>query len=528
MDSHTTTGSRPRAGRREWIGLAVLALPTLLLALDFSVLYLALPNVGADLAAGANELLWIADTYGFMLAGFLVTMGTLGDRIGRRKLLIIGAAAFGVASVLAAYASGPEMLIVARGLLGIAGATLMPSTLALISNMFADPRQRALAFGVWVSCFMGGTTIGPVIGGAMLEFFWWGSVFLLAVPVMAVLLIAAPLLLPEYRSPAAGRLDMISVALSLAAILPVVYAIKESAKDGWHAVPVAALVIGLTAGVMFVQRQRNAENPMLDLSLFASRSFTVALTALMLNAVTLSGISLLVNQYLQTVEGLSPLRAGLLLAPASAAIVVTSLLAPVIARRVRPAYVIAVGLALTAVGCALLSRVETVDSLLLLVIGNIVLLLGAGAITALGTDLIVGAARPEKAGSAGAIKETADNLGIAMGVAILGSIATATYRSHVTTPDGLPAGAANTARESAANAVAVAQDLPAPVGTSLIESAREAFTAGLNIASAVGAAIIACLAVLTFVTLKHVESGNEVAARTAAAERTGDASVPAP
>ena len=219
MDTEQAT----RAGRREWLGLGVLALPTLLLSLDMSVLYLALPHLAADLRPTGGQLLWIMDVYGFMIAGFLITMGTLGDRIGRRRLLMIGAAVFGLASVAAAFSTSAGALIATRALMGVAGATLMPSTLALISNMFTDPRQRAVAISVWTSCFMGGTTIGPVVGGLFLQWFWWGSVFLLGVPVMALLMVCGPLLLPEYRSSGSGRLDPLSVALSLGALLPVVY-----------------------------------------------------------------------------------------------------------------------------------------------------------------------------------------------------------------------------------------------------------------------------------------------------------------
>jgi len=222
------------ATRREWAGLAVLALPTLLVSIDVFVLLLALPRLSQDLHASSTQQLWISDIYGFLLAGFLVTMGTLGDRMGRRRLLLAGATAFGLASVLAAYAGSPAMLIAARALLGIAGATLSPSTLALISNMFRQPRQRAVAIGVWMACFMAGAAIGPVAVGVMLEHFWWGSVFLLGVPAMALLLALGPVVLPEYRAPAAGRLDLGSVALSLAAIMPVVYGLTELARTGWR------------------------------------------------------------------------------------------------------------------------------------------------------------------------------------------------------------------------------------------------------------------------------------------------------
>src|SRR5215218_2784400 len=227
-----TADGAPRAGRRDWIGLAVIALPCLLYSMDLEVLYLAVPSLTSDLEPTSSQLLWITDIYGFLLAGFLLTMGALGDRIGRRRLLLIGAAAFGVASVLAAFSRTPEVLIASRALLGIAGATLAPSTLSLIRNMFLDPDQRAFAIGVWATSFSAGAAIGPLAGGLLLDFFWWGSVFLLAVPVMALLLVLGPVLLPEFRDPEAGTPDIASAAMSLAAVLAVIYGLKQIAQDG--------------------------------------------------------------------------------------------------------------------------------------------------------------------------------------------------------------------------------------------------------------------------------------------------------
>ena len=223
-----------KAGRREWIGLAVIALPCLLYSMDLTVLNLALPAISEDLRPSSSELLWIVDIYGFLVAGLLITMGTLGDRIGRRRLLLIGAASFGAASVLAAFASSAPMLIAARALLGVAGATLAPSTMALIFNMFADPGERKIAIGVWIASFSAGAAVGPLVGGALLELFWWGSVFLIGVPVMALLLVLGPRLLPESRDPDAGRLDLASAALSLGAVLAVIFALKRLAEDGLH------------------------------------------------------------------------------------------------------------------------------------------------------------------------------------------------------------------------------------------------------------------------------------------------------
>src|SRR4029450_12854250 len=221
-----------RAGRREWIGLAVLAVDCLAYAMAPPVLHLAVPALSEDLRPSSAQLLWITDIYGFMVAGFLVTMGTLGDRLGRRRLLLVGGAAFGVVSVIAAFSTSAEMLIASRALLGIAGATLAPATLSLIFSMFADPGQRQVAIGIWITSFSAGGALGPVLGGVMLEHFWWGSVFLLAVPVMALLLLLGPRVLPEFRAANAGRLDLPSVALSLAAVLTVIFGVKQVAQDG--------------------------------------------------------------------------------------------------------------------------------------------------------------------------------------------------------------------------------------------------------------------------------------------------------
>src|ERR671930_781987 len=251
----TASAAPPLAGRREWTGLAVLALACLLYAMDLTVLHLAVPSLSEDLQPSSTQLLWITDIYGFMVAGFLVTMGTLGDRIGRRRLLLAGAACFGAVSVLAALSTSPAMLIGSRALLGVAGATLAPSTLSLIFAMFPDPRQRSAAIGGWITSFSAGGAIGPVLGGVLLEHFWWGSVFLLALPVMALLLLLGPRVLPEYRDPDAGRLDLLSAAMSLVAVLSAVFGLKQVAQNGIGPLALAAVVVGLVVGVVFVRRQ---------------------------------------------------------------------------------------------------------------------------------------------------------------------------------------------------------------------------------------------------------------------------------
>ncbi|WP_166351397.1 MFS transporter [Phytoactinopolyspora limicola] len=501
------TLSARRAGPRQWLGLAVLALPTILIALDLTVLYMALPHLGADLGASNTQMLWITDIYGFMVAGLLITMGTLGDRIGRRRLLLIGATAFGAASVLAAYSASAEMLIVTRALLGIAGATLMPSTLSLIGTMFKEPKQRGLAIGIWGMSFSLGTAIGPAVGGAMLENFWWGSVFLLGVPIMVILLVAGPMLLPEYHDPHAGRLDLVSVVLSLGAILPVVYGVKEIAKDqALTAVPSLAVVGGAVVGWLFVRRQNTLADPLLDLRMFRRRSFSGAVIGLLMAAITMSAIMLFFTQYLQLVEGMSPLRAGLWFLPMAGAFVVTSVVAPLLARRLRPAYVITGGLVIAVVGLGLLTQLEAESGVVLLVVGATVFASGIVPLLALGTDMVVSAAPPEKTGSAAATSETGSELGLAMGIATLGTAGTSIYSSQLadTIPAAVPGPAADIARDSFANAFAVAGELPSALGTELITTAREAFTTGFNVIAASSAVLLSAVAVLVVAVLRHV------------------------
>ncbi|MCL8014276.1 MFS transporter [Streptomyces sp. AS02] len=507
MTTDTQASADLRAGPREWLGLFVLTLPTILLALDATVLNLAVPHISADLNPSSTELLWTVDIYGFMIAGFLVTAGTLGDRIGRRKLLMIGALGFGLASVLAATATSPEMLIAARALLGITGATLMPSTLALISNMFQDPRQRGVAISVWVTCFSVGIAVGPVLGGALLEWFWWGSVFLLAVPVMVVLLVATPLLLPEYKDTDAGRIDLASVALSLVTVLPVIYGIKRLAEHGVDAVAIGTLLVGVVFGVVFVQRQRKLADPLLDLRLFKNRAFTAALLVLLLGLGLMGGLYLFITQYLQLVAGQSPIKAGLWLLPAAGALIVASSLTPAIAAKVRPGFVVGGALFLSVLGYALIAMVDSVDGLPLLVTGFVLIYTGISPMMVLGTDLVVGSAPPEKAGSAAAMSETAMEFGIGLGIAGLGSVVTAVYRDEISgaLPQDLPASVESTVRDTLAGADAVSDS----VSPELLDQAREAFTNGLNLASGLAGAIVAVVAIAAMVLLRHVPAGGD-------------------
>lgn len=518
-----TTLAARRAGPKEWAGMAILALPTVLLGLDVTVLYLALPSLAADLNPSSTQALWIMDAYGFLIAGFLITMGTLGDRIGRRRLLMAGAAAFGLASVLAAYSTSAEMLIAARMALGVAGATLMPSTLALISNMFADARQRALAIGIWATMFALGMAAGPLVGGVLLERFWWGAGFLVAIPVVGLVLLAAPVLLPEYRAPQSGRFDLISVALSLAAILPVIYAVKHAAKAGLDLAGALILAAGIAFAVMFVQRQRRLVSPLLDMGLFASRAFSAALSILLIGLVGVGGAMFLVTQQLQLVEGLSPLAAGAWMGAPALMMFVAAIAAPLVARRIRPGYVMAATLALSTVGYLLLARVDSSNDfgLAQVVIGFALVYLGLGVIAALGTDLVIGAVPPAKTGSASAMSETVQELGVAVGIATLGSLATSVYRSRIGyhIPDDLPAGVANAVGDSLSGAASVAHRVP----DDLLRQATEAFTSGLNTAAMVAGVGTLGLAVLSAAMLRHIgtigSDGNEETGRTDCAQR---------
>jgi DHA2 family multidrug resistance protein-like MFS transporter len=499
-----------KATRREWIGLAVIALPCMLYSMDLTVLNLAVPALSADLRPSSAELLWIVDIYGFLVAGSLITMGTLGDRIGRRKLLMIGAAAFGIASVLAAYSNTPAMLIAARALLGIAGATLAPSTLSLIRNMFHDPHQRTVAISVWIMSYSAGAAIGPVIGGVLLEYFWWGSVFLINVPVMALLLALGPVLLPEFRDPGAGRLDLLSAAQSVAAVLAVIYGLKRIAEHGPGWVPALAILVGLAVGAAFLRRQRRLADPLIDLKLFRIPAFSAALAVNVLGFSTCFAAFLFIAQYLQSVLGLTPLQAGLWGLPSALAFVAGSMLTPMIVRRFRPATVIVGGMAVSAAGFVLLALVDDAASpLAMLVTGSVVFSIGLTPVVALTTDLVLGAAPPERAGAAASMSETSSEFGGALGIAVLGSIVTAVYRSEVagTLPSGLTTEAAEAARATLGGAVAVAEDLQGPTGAALLEAARAAFAQSFELVSGVSAVIAVAIAVLAAAMLRRVPAG---------------------
>lgn len=501
-----TAISQNKAGRREWIGLAILMLPTLLIAMDMTVLHLAIPSLSAELKPTSSQLLWITDIYGFMIAGSLVTMGTLGDRIGRRKLLLIGATAFGGASILAAFSPTASLLILSRAVLGIAGATLMPSTMSLIRNMFHDPGQRTVAIGIWVSGFSAGSAIGPLVGGFLLEYFWWGSVFLISVPVMVILLVTGRGLLPEYRDPNPGRFDILSAGLSLASVLLVIYGLKLIAEGGFALVPVIAVVGGLVIGAIFVQRQRILEDPLIDLRLFTVPAFSASLATYTFGIFFGFGIFLFIAQYLQLVLGLSPLQAGLWSVPGAFTFIFGSNIAPKLVRRIRPAILVSSGMIIAAVCFFMLTQIGT-DSLFLVVASNTLMSLGFGVTFSLTVDLVVSAAPPERAGAASAIAETGAELGGALGLAVLGSLGTAIYRSALASsiPSDISPEVAHAVRETLGGAVVALQSLSDQVAAPILLAAQEAFIQGIHVNAWIGLFGFLGLAVLVATLLRHIE-----------------------
>lgn len=492
----------PRAGARAWLALVVLMLPVLLVSVDNTVLSFALPEIAIALAPSGAEQLWIIDAYPLVLAGLLVTMGTLGDRFGRRRMLLIGSTGFAAVSVLAAFAPTAALLIAARALLGFFGAMLMPSTLSLLRSIFLNRDQRRMAIAVWASAFSAGSALGPIVGGFLLEHFAWGSVFLIAVPVLIPLLIAAPLLVPESRDPAPGKIDPISIALSMATMIPVVYAIKAVAVDGVTVFAVLWALLGVGMGWLFVRRQVRAKTPMLDMALFRRGSFSGAILVNLLSVVALVGFLYFVPQHLQLILGLSPMMAGLALVPGMLAVIVAGLSVVPISRRVPPHVLVPSALAFSVVGYLLVAFTTAGHGALPLILAFVVLGIGIGAAETISNELILSSAPAAKAGAASAVSETAYELGAVLGTAVLGGIITAFYRSALVVPDGVPADVSAAARETLAGAYTAAQDLPAPLGSALWEAAASAFDSGVLVTSLIGAVLVVGAGTIAAVTLR--------------------------
>ncbi|CAM5235028.1 MFS transporter [Streptomyces aurantiogriseus] len=501
LQPETTTEAVKRPGR--WLALSVLVLAVLLVAVDATVLGLATPYISEDLEPSGTQLLWIGDVYSFVIAGLLVSMGSLGDRIGRKRILLGGATAFGAISVLNAYAATPETMIVARALLGVAGATLMPATLALIRNLFHDPRERSLAVGIWGATASAGTAVGPVVGGFLLEHFWWGSVFLINLPVMAVLVVVGIRTLPESRNPNPGPWDLTSVVLSLVGMIGVVYAVKEAATHGLTWATLAAALLGTAALYGFVRRQLALPTPLLDMRLFRNRGFSGAVLADLLTVLGLSGLVFFLSQYLQLVQGRRPFEAGLAELPAALGAVAAGLVAGRAARRLSVRAVVSGGLAAIGLALAALTVIDESTGYPLLGAALLIVGVGAGFSFTVTADVILGSVPKEQAGAASAVSETAYELGAALGIAVLGSIVTGVYRDFAA-PTGTPEGA----HESLGGAVEAAAGMPSGKAEALLASARDAFVDGLTIAAGVGATILLATAVAAWFMLRGQRLGH--------------------
>ncbi len=492
-----------KAGSKEWIALAVLALPTLLVSMDTTVVYLAIPSISSALKPSGSQQLWITDIYGFMEAGLLITMGTLGDRIGRRKLLLIGAVAFVIASALAAFSKSADLLIAARALLGVAGATLLPSTLSLLRNLFHDDTQRSFAIGIWTTCFSTGTMLGPLVGGFLLSHFWWGSVFLMGVPVMVLFLILGPLLLPEFKDPGTAKFDFISVFLLIVSILPITYGIKEIAEQGIAFVFIMPILIGLGFSVIFLQRQNKLADPLINLSLFKIPPFKIALITLPIALFIWAGILLFVGQYLQLVLNMNPFIAGLWTLPAAASSTVACACTDALSKFIRKPVLVVGGLVIMGISLVLLTQVSS--SLPVLIIATVLLSSGCGVAVTLSTNMVMTAAPPERAGAAAGMSETSTALGASFGIALLGSIGVAVYRYYLAfvKMNGVPQTAIHAAANTFGAAVKIARQLPGEAGKKLIELTQTAFLQSFKVTAGVAAIIVFIIAVVVAVAFRR-------------------------
>ncbi|MFI6072056.1 MFS transporter [Actinoplanes sp. NPDC051343] len=494
------------AGRREWGGFAVLMLVLLAVSMDTSVLYFAAPFISEQMHPSGSEQLWIFDIYGFVLSGLLLTMGGLADKIGRRRLLLLGALGFGAFSVMAAYSSSTEMLIAARALLGIGGATLMPSTLALVRNIFTNEKQRGTAVVIWTSVLSLGVTIGPVVSGALLNHFWWGSIFLVNVPVIALLLILGPILIPESRNPAAGRFDILSSLLSMATVLPIIYAMQHAASNGFSNDLYLYIVGGAVFGALFILRQFRARNPLIDIRLFKDRGFSGSVVIQTLAMFVLIGFVVFTTQFLQLVLGLNPLQAALWALIPSGAIIVAAPIGAIAGMKLKRSHAIAVGFLIAAAGYFGQSRVQPDTKLWYLLVVAFVSSAGVITLLALVGDLMLASIPADRAASASSVSETGQEFGGALGTAVLGSIGAHVFREAAADklPSGLPADVAASAGQTISNAVSAAQQLGGSVGDELLRAARSAFSDAMSVAGLTAACVMVAGALLALVYLRNV------------------------
>lgn len=485
MTVTSTPVTRLRSPR---LALALLALPSLLIAIDISVLNVALPRMTADLHPTPTELLWMNDIYGFMVGGTMVTMGTVGDRIGRRKLIVLCAAVFALASAVAAFAGAPWVIILTRAVMGIAGAAIMPASMALIGQIYPDPKKSVSAMGAYMTCFLAGMAVAPLVGGVLVEHWGWGSVFLMGAPVMVLTVLAAPRVLPEYRADNPGRPDVRSAVLCLASILMVVYALKSIVNNGWTWTPVAAAVAGIALGTVFVRRQNRLEHPLVDLGVLRAPGVARSMCVLLLTALVMGGTSLFTSFYLQSVQGLTPLGSAAWLLPSMIAMIVGANLGPWLGHRVPPARIVAVCMVLMMAGFTLFALLpQGPAGLLTLAAGTVLTTGGCGAAFPFLMNDVISHAPADRAGSAASFAQTANEIGIAMGLVVLGSIGTVFYRSRLTTDTGH----ANGSWVDGFNQATTTRD------NVLLDHVRHAFTSGFHAAAITAVAVMSVVVVVS-------------------------------
>ncbi|WP_369032911.1 MULTISPECIES: MFS transporter [Streptomyces] len=487
------------AGANRWVVLLVLCTSLLLVAVDATVLHVAVPAVSEDLRPGAIELLWIVDIYPLVCASLLILFGTLGDRVGRRRILLLGYTLFGVASGLAALADSAQVLILARALLGVGGAMIMPATLSILRQVFPDRHERALAIGVWSAVAAVGAAVGPLLGGFLLEHFWWGSVFLVNIPLMLVSLPVGRLLLPESRGERdTGPWDVVGALTAAGGLFGVVLGVKRlgGGEGAGNFLTVVPLVAGVLLLVVFVRRQRRRKHPLVDLGMFARPAFSTSVGCIVLAMLALVGLELIAAQYLQLVLKLSPLETGLRLLPLTLAAMAAGLAGARLLRRFGPRTMVCAGFCLTAGAVVLLMAMGGRDNPGLLLSGFV--LLGFGLETTLfgAYESMLAEAPAEQAGGAAAIGETSYQLGAGIGIALLGSVMNAAYAPGVGSVPGVPASASAAAGHSLGEAYEVAGRLGGSPGAALRSAARDAFVHGLHVTLLVSAGLLVLGAVM--------------------------------
>jgi DHA2 family multidrug resistance protein-like MFS transporter len=507
------------SARRSWTALLVLLLPVLVVQMSVTTLHFALPAIAEQLRPTAAQQLWIVDIYPLVLAGLLIPMGSLGDRFGRRRMLLMGTTGFVLTSTAGAFAPTPEMLIASRVATAVFGSMLLPATLSLIRTVFIDDGPRRLAVAIWTAAFSAATAIGPMIGGVLLDTFAWGSILLIPLPLGAVFLAAAPFLLPESRHPTPGPVDLPSALLALASMVPVVFAIKALATGEPLVVVVASLAAGLGFSAVFISRQRRIEHPMLDMSMFASSRFSGAVVVNVLSSFTAAGLLYVIAQHLQLLSGMSATMAAVALAPATLTMILTSISAPRLATRHQPGRIIVCGLALILTGFTLITLAGSAPTPWVVIVAFTLVNAGMGFTATMGTDLIIGSVPAERAGAASAVSETAYEFGTVLGTAGMGGLTTAFYTSFLVVPAGTPADDVEAASQTLGAALDVA-DRQGPQGQALAEAARLAFSAGEQITAAIVAALLLVATPLIARAVRQPQPPPETGTTEVAAEET--------